>query len=118
MFSFISRLYNKAPAVQIEKRTPVRLHISCYIYIILFTYRQAGFLSILHCLFFQGSMSTLWGKGTASVRKVLSLFEMKEALEQYDQEVAGREVLYFCFQIISWIFVCLLFRGREIVIAV
>lgn len=41
---------------------------------------------------YTGSMSTLWGKGTASVRKVLSLFEMKEALEQYDQEVAGREV--------------------------
>lgn len=43
-------------------------------------------------ILFTGSMSTLWGKGTASVRKVLNLFEMKEALEQYDQEVAGREV--------------------------
>ncbi|CAL4079996.1 unnamed protein product [Meganyctiphanes norvegica] len=41
---------------------------------------------------YTGSMSILWGKGTASVRKVLGLFEMKEALEQYDQEVAGREV--------------------------
>ncbi|KAK4299185.1 hypothetical protein Pmani_028532 [Petrolisthes manimaculis] len=41
---------------------------------------------------YTGSMSTLWGKGTASVRKVLNLFEMKEALELYDQEVAGREV--------------------------
>ena len=37
-------------------------------------------------------MSTLWEKGTASIRKVLNLFEMKEALELYDQEVAGREV--------------------------
>lgn len=42
-------------------------------------------------------MSTLWGKGTASVRKVLSLFEMKEAMELYDQEVAGREVSDKCF---------------------
>ncbi|KAK8396806.1 hypothetical protein O3P69_005044 [Scylla paramamosain] len=41
---------------------------------------------------YTGSMSTLWGKGTASIRKVLNLFEMKEALELYDQEVAGREV--------------------------
>ncbi|XP_045604424.1 uncharacterized protein [Procambarus clarkii] len=41
---------------------------------------------------YTGSMTTLWGKGTASIRKVLSLFEMKEALELYDQEVAGREV--------------------------
>ncbi|XP_066961241.1 uncharacterized protein [Macrobrachium rosenbergii] len=41
---------------------------------------------------YTGSMSTLWGKGTASIRKVLTLFEMKEALDLYDQEVAGREV--------------------------
>ncbi|KAG7172877.1 Oocyte zinc finger protein XlCOF20-like [Homarus americanus] len=41
---------------------------------------------------YTGSMNTLWGKGTASIRKVLNLFEMKEALELYDQEVAGREV--------------------------
>lgn len=59
-------------------------------------------------------MSTLWGKGTASVRKVLSLFEMKEALEQYDQEVAGREVAYICFQIIPWIFVCVYMYNLEI----
>lgn len=48
-------------------------------------------------ILFTGSMSTLWGKGTASVRKVLNLFEMKEALEQYDQEVAGREVSSFLY---------------------
>ncbi|KAK7074080.1 hypothetical protein SK128_016221 [Halocaridina rubra] len=41
---------------------------------------------------YTGSMSELLTKGTPQVRKVLRLFEMKEALQLFNQEVAGREV--------------------------
>ena len=39
-------------------------------------------------------MSLLWNKGIEAVKRILILFEMHDALDLFEQEVANNEVIF------------------------